>query len=258
MPGSIPALQLRWPAAARAAGRSARLAGEAADLLEDLARIDAQAVMQGETLGLPPFRALSPARQRNLVRSLVRQRGWSMPPEQRLGVGLQQLLDARADRHPVLAWSGHEIRRFRERLYLVEVGPAGSLAESHAWSGEGVLVLGGMRGQLRLQPATGAGLAAAGCGGGLQVAFRCGGEAVRSGGDAHHRTLKYLFQKHAVVPWMRGHIPLLYVGGELAAVGDLWLADWAMAGPVSPVRCRSGKVTPQSSESRIVRGGAIW
>ena len=63
----------------------------------------------------------------------------------------------------------------------------------------------------------------------LPVAFRSGGEAIRGDGDPHHRTLKYLFQKHAVLPWMRGHIPLIYVGGELMAVGDLWLADWAMA-----------------------------
>ena len=190
--------------------------------------------MQGETLCLPPFRELSAARQRNLIRSLVRQRGWCTPPEQRLSAGLRQLLAARADRHPVLAWSNHEIRRFRERLYLIETGPVAGLAESHVWSGEGELLLGGPRGRLRLQPTPGTGLAARILSGGLQVSFRSGGEAVRSSGDLHHRTLKYLFQKHAIVPWMRDHIPLLYVGGELAAVANLWLADWAMAGPGEP------------------------
>ena len=227
----VPALRQRWPAAALAAGRSARLAAEAADLLEDLARIDGDLVMQGETLSLPPFRELGAPRQRNLVRYLLRQRGWRMPPEQRLVAGLQQLVGARVDRHPVLAWSGYSIRRFRERLYFVADSPAVDQAEPHVWSGEGVLQLGGPRGELRLQPTTGAGLAARIVGGGLQVAFRAGGEAMRSDGDAHHRTLKYLFQQHAVVPWMRSHIPLLYVDGELAAVADLWLADWAVAGP---------------------------
>jgi tRNA(Ile)-lysidine synthase len=234
----IPPLRLRWPAAARAAGRSARLAAEAAELLADLARIDAEAVVQGETLGLEPFRDLGAARQRNLVRYLARQRGWPMPPEQRLAAGLQQLLGARPDRHPVLAWSGHSIRRFRERLYLVAtdpaVAPVGSQAGSQAWSGEGSLQLGGLRGELRLQPAVGAGLAKRILDGGLQLAFRNGGEAMRGRGDAHHRTLKYLFQKHAIVPWMRSHIPLLYAGGELAAVADLWLAEWALARPGEP------------------------
>lgn len=228
-------LRQRWPAAARAAGRSARLAAEAAELLADLARIDAQAVVHGETLGLEPFRDLGAARQRNLVRYLARQRGWPMPPEQRLDAGLEQLLGARPDRHPVLAWSGHSIRRFRERLYLVAadpaVAPVGSQAGGQAWNGAGSLQLGGLRGELRLQPAAGTGLAKRILDGGLQLAFRNGGEAMRGGGDSHHRSLKYLFQKHAIVPWMRGHIPLLYAGGELAAVADLWLADWALARP---------------------------
>ncbi|MBM4220674.1 MAG: tRNA lysidine(34) synthetase TilS [Gammaproteobacteria bacterium] len=230
----IPPLRMRWPAAARAAGRSARLAAEAAELLADLARVDAQAVMQGETLNLEPFRGLGETRQRNLLRHLVRQRGWPMPPEQRLAAGLRQLLDARPDRHPVLAWSGHSIRRFRERLYLVEADPGVHPDGSRSWNGEGSLQLGALRGELRLQPATGAGLARQVVDGGLQLAFRNGGEAMRSGGDAHHRSLKYLYQKHAVVPWMRSHIPLLYAGRELAAVADLWLADWAMARPGEP------------------------
>jgi tRNA(Ile)-lysidine synthase len=230
----IPALRMRWPAAARAAGRSAGLAGEAASQLEDLARIDARAVMQAGSLSLPLFRELGAARQRNLIRSLARQRGWCMPPEQRLSAGLQQLLNARPDRHPVLAWSDHEIRRYRDRLYLVEAGSTTALAGSQVWSGVGVLPLGGVRGQLRLRQVDGAGLAAGIVSGGLQVAFRTGGEAVRSSGDLHHRTLKYLFQKHAVLPWMRGHVPLLYVQGRLAAVADLWVADWAIAGAGEP------------------------
>ena len=51
----IPAMQLRWPAAARAAGRSARLAGEAADLLEELAHIDERSVMRRRYRGIAAF-----------------------------------------------------------------------------------------------------------------------------------------------------------------------------------------------------------
>jgi tRNA(Ile)-lysidine synthase len=32
-------------------------------------------------------------------------------------------------------------------------------------------------------------------------------------------------QQAAIVPWMRGRIPLLYRGDRLIAVADLWLAD---------------------------------
>jgi hypothetical protein len=33
---------------------------------------------------------------------------------------------------------------------------------------------------------------------------------------------------------MRGHVPLLFAGSRLAAVADLWTADWAAAGPADP------------------------
>ena len=39
---------------------------------------------------------------------------------------------------------------------------------------------------------------------------------------------------HGVGPearWMRGHVPLIFAGGQLAAVADLWIADWAAAAP---------------------------
>ena len=52
---------------------------------------------------------------------LARDRGWATPPERRLREGLAQLLAAAPGRQPVLAWGGHEIRRFREHLHLLDV-----------------------------------------------------------------------------------------------------------------------------------------
>ena len=39
------------------------------------------------------------------------------------------------------------------------------------------------------------------------------------------RTVKKLLQEHGVPPWWRDRVPLLYLGEELLAVGDLWLCD---------------------------------
>ena len=38
-----------------------------------------------------------------------------------------------------------------------------------------------------------------------------------------------MFQANGVVPWMRQHVPLLYVGDQLLAVGDRWIAADAAA-----------------------------
>jgi tRNA(Ile)-lysidine synthase len=227
-----PVLRQRFPAAAAATARSAAFAAEAAGLLGALAEGDAATLVSGDRLALRPFRALEPARQRNLLRHLARQRGWSIPPERRLREGLGQLLDAAAGRQPVLRWSGHEIRRFREHLYLLDVAvPPGTTGgtEHHPWTG-GTLLLGGVRGELNLHPVIGAGLAPGVLADGLDVVFRTGGERLRAGADRHHRTLKFLFQSRGVVPWMRGHVPLVLARGRLAAVGDLWTAAWATAG----------------------------
>jgi tRNA(Ile)-lysidine synthase len=102
--------------------------------------------------------------------------------------------------------------------------------EPTRWPAGERLVLGGIRGELELRPCQASdGLAAGVAAAGLDVAFRSGGERVRPGADRHHRTLKYLFQSRGIVPWMRGHVPLIYARGELAAVADLWIADWAAA-----------------------------
>ena len=229
----LPVLEQRFPAAARAAGRSATLAAEAAALLDELGCDDGRAIVTGGRLSLPLFRMLSPARQRNLIRWLARQRGWASPPERRLREGLAQLQEAAPGRQPVLGWAGHEIRRFRDHLHLIDSATPGcDPGESWiAWPDLKPLRLAGVGGELSLLPGFGVGLATRVVDSGLQVAFRSGGERVRARQDPHHRTLKYLFQSHGILPWMRGHVPLVFAGAELAAVADLWIADWAAAQP---------------------------
>ncbi len=229
-----PVLRRRFPAAAGAVGRTAVLAAEAAGLLDELARADARDAVEANRVSLAAIGSLGAARQRNLIRVLARDRGWATPPERRLREGLDQLLAAAPGRQPVLAWGGHEIRRFREHLHLLDVAvPVVDTPSARtAWREGERLDLGGIRGKLDLQRGScGAGLAPAVVAGGLEVVFRRGGERVRPGANQHHRTLKYLFQSRGVVPWMRGHIPIIVARGQLAAVADLWIADWAAAAP---------------------------
>jgi tRNA(Ile)-lysidine synthase len=226
----VPLLRRRFPAAALAASRSAALAAESALLLDELARADAQLAVDGYRVALRVFNTLGDARQRNLLRFVARERGWAPPPERRLREGLAQLLSAPPGRHPVLGWGGHEIRRYREHLHLLDAAVPAASGTTAPWPPGRALDLGPARGELALREA-GAGLARDVVAGGLEVTFRSGGERVRPDADRHHRTLKYLFQSRGVVPWMRGHVPLVLSGGRLAAVGDLWVADWARAAP---------------------------
>ncbi len=55
----------------------------------------------------------------------------------------------------------------------------------------------------------------------LTISWRQGGERCRLPGRIGSRSLKTLLQEWDVPPWWRDRVPLLYLGGELLAVGEL-------------------------------------
>ena len=217
----VPILRRRWPGLPAAIGRSARLAAEGAALLRELAEQDSAPVVRDGLIELDALRRLAPARQRNLVRHVLHERGLVPPSETQLLSGLAQLLSARVDRQPVLRWSGGQIRRYRERLYVLDSDPGqatAQLPDEYTWDGCAPLDMGPVRGRLRLvhddAPAANAG--------DLIVRFRRGGERLPEADQRHHKRLKKVLQACGVLPWMRAHVPLVSRDGELLAVGDLW------------------------------------
>ncbi len=61
--------------------------------------------------------------------------------------------------------------------------------------------------------------------GSVSIRFRRGGERCRLAGHAHRRPLKKLLQEWRLPPWQREVLPLIYCGGELAAVADLAVCE---------------------------------
>jgi tRNA(Ile)-lysidine synthase len=57
--------------------------------------------------------------------------------------------------------------------------------------------------------------------GAIQVRFRSGGERCRPPGRGHSKSLKKLYQEMGIPPWQRKRLPLVFVGDQLVAVGDL-------------------------------------
>ncbi len=223
----LPVLREHWPGLGETIPRAARLSGEAAQMLDDLAKIDLAAAdifIDGvDTIPLDALRGHSSARQRNVVRYWLRQRGMAPPAEAKLREGLAQLLSAGDDRLPLIEWGGMQVRRYRDRLFVLEFDPESADAElpdASDWDGCDRIDLGPLRGGLRFvyRDAT-----AVDVPGSWVVRFRAGGERFAAGGQ--HKTIKNLFQQHGVVPWMRAHVPLLYRADRLVAVGDLWQAD---------------------------------
>ncbi len=219
----MPLLKQRWPGAAATLSRGARLAAEADGLLQGMAAEDYARAGGGVTLPLEFLVSLPEARQRNLLRFWLHQRGLPLPAAQKLDELLRQL-GAAEDRNPCVDWAGAEVRRYRQQLYAQPPFPP-SPGGFHLRPGE-EHSLGAGLGVLRLVPAAGEGIRAALCGPtGLSVGFRSGGEDCRPAGRAHHRPLKKWLQDLHVVPWLRDRLPLIHADGELLAVAGLFVCE---------------------------------
>lgn len=223
----MPLLRARWPGAGATLSRAAELCGEAAALMDELARDDLARAAVEEGLRVDVLAGLSPPRRSNLLRFWLRCRGIEPPCRERLTAGLASLIEGAADRQPELVWPGGRIRRYRGELRLVAPPQAPS---STRWDMSATLDWGG--GRLEARSITGAGIrAAALTGAEIEVRPRAGGERFRPAGDRHRRSLKKLLQEIAMPPWERAALPLIYLNGELAAIGDLWVCEGFQAAP---------------------------
>ena len=233
----LPRLDARWPDAAGRIRRSASLAREATTLLAELAEIDRrQFADRSDRLSIRALAKLPPERQRNLLRYLILELGLPAPGAVHLEQIVNELILARVDAQPLVAWPGARARRYRDRLYLL---PAEDLEDPSAWprelSGERTLLPDGL-GLIELERGADIGLSEHVVAAGLDIRPRIGGEEIRLHGQRHTKKLKKLLQEEGIVPWMRERLPLIYSNDELVAVGDLWIAEGAAARPGIAVR----------------------
>lgn len=107
----LPAIRGRFPAAEQCLASAAGRFAEAADLLDELARLDLAGLEESFPVPVAHLAALSEPRARNVLRFLLANRGVGIPSEERLSELLRQCLNARADRHPAISFGRHILRR---------------------------------------------------------------------------------------------------------------------------------------------------
>ncbi len=231
----MPVLRSRWPDVALRLQRSASHAGEAAGLLADLAKLDFDALgAEPGRLPVDGLQALTAGRRRNLLRYTLREMGLSTPSALQLERVLDEVLPARPDAQPHVAWPGASVRRYRNGLYLLPEHLAA--APMTMPIGDANIALGEGLGELRFEEDADSGLSAHTLEQGLRLDIRKGGEEFRPYGQGYTRKLKKLLQEEGIVPWMRDRLPLLYAGEQLVAVGDIWMAADAVSSPGVAVR----------------------
>lgn len=225
----LPALRTRWPQATPVLAATAQRMRDADALLAEYAVLLLAPLRQGSGgLAVAGLLGLTEPQRKLVLRHILEERGLPLPAEPVLDRVEQEVLLARADATPVLAWPGAELRRYRDGVYVMaplhEVSPDWEAV----WPGGALDLPCGRR--LRAESVRGAGLRHLQTEG-LQLRYRRGGEKIRPVGVAHHRELKTLLQEAGVPPWERERLPLVFVQDELVAVVGHWMAEGWQAAP---------------------------
>jgi tRNA(Ile)-lysidine synthase len=138
---------------------------------------------------------------------------------------LAQVMRDPQSNQAVIRWPGTEVYRYRDELMARKPHVEPDSRWRIDWNLPDALEIPGV-GWLRAEPVRGDGLSQERIERvPLVVGLRQGGEICRLPGRAHHHKLKKLLQEAGIPPWERRRLPLVYVNGELAAIGDRWVCE---------------------------------
>jgi tRNA(Ile)-lysidine synthase len=193
--------------------RAAAHQAEAAQLIDELAAIDAAPLLENGSLDRAGLASLQPHRARNVLRHFLRLHGLRAPSTARLGAMLGQLTGSRADASVALSHDGRTLGVYRGRI-VVHSAPPGAYAR--AWRGESSLDL--PHGRLDFVATRDSGLAVARFDEAWIVKPRQGGERFQPFAKRPRRALKSWLREAAMPSWQREALPLVFHGEDLVAV----------------------------------------
>jgi tRNA(Ile)-lysidine synthase len=223
----MPRLAQAFPGYQERFARSARHAQAAQRLLTGLAAEDLVRCLAGgesseatdplASLDLARVRTLSADRVANLLRHWFAERGVRLPSASWLAEMQEQALTARDDANLKVTHPDCEVRRHRDRLYLVPRRPEADaeLQQSFRWNGEGSIAFPDFGGTLHVE------LAPLGLDPEwlraqvLTIAFRKGGEKLKPARNRPTRTLKQHYQTLGIPAWERERMPMVGIPGQI-------------------------------------------
>jgi tRNA(Ile)-lysidine synthase len=219
----LPLLASRWPGYRRSVGRTSRHMAAAAGVMADELGVPetVYSAMGDAGLSLELLRAAKEDVAAARLRLWLRAAGYQAPESAPLAEFLRQLRVSAVDTCPRLVSGDCILQRYCDAVYAVPIwADAAPTAPVSIAVGSQNRVPG--VGAVSLQSAGEDGLALS-PGEALTLHWRDGGERCRLPGRSGSRRLKTLFQEWQIPPWWRDRVPLLYLDGELLAVGDIVL-----------------------------------
>jgi tRNA(Ile)-lysidine synthase len=170
------------------------------------------------------LQALKPNLCRAILRYWIREQGFLMPDSKHLERIRCELMPAALDRSPLVAWSGTEVRRYRDDIFLLTpLVPPPAPIPIRWLAGQNCDLPEGL-GYLRQIQTQEAGIDPISWSQGhIEVRFGMKGLQCQPAKKAHKRRLKDIYQQHSIPDWLRSYIPLVYLDGELIAVAGICL-----------------------------------
>ena len=251
----LPLLASHWPAVQDTLLRTAALQADNDQLLSQLAGqyLSQHHDVAENTLHIADLLPATLAMQRLVLRhwlhnaSCTQASAGQWPEWQSVQTLIDGVMLASADAEPLLQWQGREIRRFRDRLFMM--WPAEPLPpapiDGFLWrqTPDGrlpVMVLPGNNGSLRLLQSREGGMVFPQ--GECRVRYR-GAEGLECAlAGRPRRALKKILQESDVPPWVRARTPLIFIDNQLAWIagvgvcegfqinngGNGWAVNWQM------------------------------
>ncbi|MYN02296.1 tRNA lysidine(34) synthetase TilS [Pseudoduganella sp. DS3] len=230
----MPKLAAAYPGYQERFARSARHAQAAQRLLTEQAAEDLQSCLAGAagatsasdveaSLDMAKVRALSADRIANLLRHWFTERGIRLPSSNWLAEMQEQALTARDDANLKVTHPDCDVRRHRDRLYLVPRRPEADAEQEEVfrWDGEASIDFPHFGGTLHIEPAE-LGLDPAWLRQQmLTIAFRSGGARLKPARNRPTRTLKQHYQTLGIPAWERERMPMVSIPGHTLYAGGI-------------------------------------
>jgi tRNA(Ile)-lysidine synthase len=214
----IPLLGQRWPGAITQLQQAAVHLQQRSSAFEELlSQVAGFCSTNGITLNLGDFRGASRNLQAEIIRHWALQRGAPPPPRVRLEEFLAQLQHAHSGSHAELVWRSWLIKHQAGLLWMHPLPAPGPCPES-SWGTSDTLELGEPFGKLHW-PGTPEDIRMK-----AEIRRRSGVSDDPKTSQTTKKKIKEIMRITDTPHWLRDAIPLLWIDGELAAIGDWWFS----------------------------------
>lgn len=215
----FPKLEERFPGYRKTLARSAEHIAELVAQTAEHKELDHKLYLKPNTdvLQINALSELSLQARKHILRSWVRALGHKVPQTRQLACMIDAFFGQKPSPLAAVSTSSYQVRRYQDGLYLLEERVESSSFHYH-WSDlSQPMIIKELDRTLSVESLMGCGIkldATQTC----EVRSRQMGEKLRPSASQRSRSIKQLFQEHAIPPWERGEYPFIYQNDKLIAV----------------------------------------